>query len=419
VDSLNIRWGNFFQSYIKKQYKDMVSEIHFDLGVAKSDNFNRIYFDMVDLLYKFGKNDNSRNGDACEVLNFKTEVSNPYERCVAGRSRDINIFFLLAEALWIFAGRKDVAFLQIFNSQMKEYSDDGVNFHAPYGYRIRNAGISSFVQNEAKMGFDQMQRALQMAENNPNDRRIVLQIWNYELDLGTTSKDIPCNDLWMWKVRDGKLHTTIANRSNDINWGLPTNIFQFSFMGELCANILGLQLGSQVHNSQSLHMYTEGKMGELTNKILTTEDKHKTIEYGTNMQSREFDFNYSSTDATERLKQIDLVINAMINGLTALFTDSEKYESERDEILTMIWSSSEYLSDVYRILEVYVRYKLNKNKRKALDEIQEIQAESFFEHAHEHEHEENPADYVVWDYLMLAEAFFGKRTGATNTYQYV
>lgn len=381
-------------------------KIDFELGVAVSENFNEIYFDMVDGLFNAGSENASRNGNVYEVLDFKTKVSNPVQRCVAGRGRDINVFFLLAEALWIFSGKKDVAFLEIFNAQMKEYSDDGKYFHAPYGYRIRNAGVTSFVQSEAKVGFDQMQRALQMVENNPDDRRIVIQIWNHELDLGTTSKDIPCNDLWLWKVRDGKLHTTIANRSNDINWGLPTNIFQFSFMGELCAHILGLELGTQTHNSQSLHMYTEGKMGVLTNKILTSDNK-EVISYGSHMISRPFDFNYHTTDAAGRLKQMDLVLNAMINGLNTLFVDvsrygdDSRYLNERGGLLEMIYSSSEYLVDVYRILEIYVRYKLNKDKQQALNALNDVVV---------------PSEYSNWDYLMLAKAFFAKRTGETNIY---
>lgn len=380
----------------------MNSEIQIHLGVAKAENFNEVYFDMVDLLSKSDSVD-SRNGKVHEILNFKTELINPIERCVAGRSRDMNVFFLLAEALWIFAGRKDVQFLQIFNSQMKEYSDDGVNFHAPYGYRLRNAGITSFVRNEAKLGFDQIQRALQMAYNDPNDRRIVLQIWNYELDLGTTSKDIPCNDFWMWKIRNGKLHTTIGNRSNDINWGLPTNVFQFSFVGEICANILDLKLGNQVHNSQSLHMYTEGKMGELTNKILSN-DKRPEVFYGIDMLSREFDFNYASTDVTERLKQIDMVVNVMLTRLTKLFNSEKDYFDERDSVINLIGMSSEYLRDVFLILEIYVNYKVNKNKESALRALQNLRTSSSVEYR--------------WDYLMLAEAFFTKRLNMQQSIGY-
>ena len=80
-------------------------------------------------------------------------------------------------------------------------------------------------------------------------------------------KDIPCNDIVMLKIREGKLITTIGNRSNDLHLGLPTNIFQFSFLTELIAGALGVELGTQTHNSQSLHVYSWNKSAEVMDKI--------------------------------------------------------------------------------------------------------------------------------------------------------
>ena len=142
--------------------------------------------------------------------------------------------------MWIALGRKDVAFLTLFNKKMSDFSDDEKTFHAPYGYRLRHFGIrteDSFVDDNlnASKGYDQVIDAIKIFTENPNSRQVVMSIWNPNFDLGYKTKDIPCNDMIMLKIRNGKLITTIQNRSNDLHWGLPTNIFQFSFLTELMA----------------------------------------------------------------------------------------------------------------------------------------------------------------------------------------
>ena len=97
--------------------------------------------------------------------------------------------------MWIWAGHKDVAFLDIFNEGMKNYSDDGVNFHAPYGYRLRNWSKPSdkifrpekiYAENE----FDQIKDCIQILSENSLDRRAVASIWNPLLDLKVKSNGL-------------------------------------------------------------------------------------------------------------------------------------------------------------------------------------------------------------------------------------
>ncbi len=117
--------------------------IYKEANTAVLNHFNDGYFNLHQFLLTEGDMVGSRNGSTRELLNFKTVIKNPVKRCVGGYNRNINIFFLLAEAIWIWAGRRDVAFLDTFNSQLKNYSDDGINYHAPYGWRMRNFGIAA------------------------------------------------------------------------------------------------------------------------------------------------------------------------------------------------------------------------------------------------------------------------------------
>jgi thymidylate synthase len=246
---------------------------------------------------------------------------------VGGFGRDINIFFLLVEALWIYAGRKDLKLLEFFNSRMRDFSDDGTIFHAPYGWRLRHHGVNSEEVGSNHNGYDQVEQAVQILSKDPESRQVVMSIWNPLMDLGYKSKDIPCNDLVMLKIRDGKLITTIQNRSNDLHWGLPTNIFQFSFLTEMMALCLDVELGTQTHNSQSLHIYDWNEiaknMEEQHKQFRETRDANKYVTNmyaAANLQATEHrvDFAFDHDVIGNRFRELDIVIRKMLVMMEAV-----------------------------------------------------------------------------------------------------
>ena len=153
-----------------------------NLAVGKTDTFSEVYPVLNKYLLEKREWELCRDGKVKEILDFKTIVTNPYRRLVGGYGRNINPFFLLAEAMWIFCGRKDVRFLSLFNKNMEQFSDDGKVFHAPYGFRLRHWGVRSedkFCEENlhAAQGYDQVADAIKLFENNPNTRQVVLSIW--------------------------------------------------------------------------------------------------------------------------------------------------------------------------------------------------------------------------------------------------
>src|SRR5690606_2276269 len=146
--------------------------------VVKARNVNRALPDGLRVIQQCGIPKDSRGGDVIEAVEPVTTVyHNPMERVLFSAARDANPFFHLFEALWILGGADRVDFLALFNPRMREYSDDGVVFNAPYGYRIKG----------------QLERAIQLLRTSPETRRAALQIWDWHQDLGADSKDIPCN----------------------------------------------------------------------------------------------------------------------------------------------------------------------------------------------------------------------------------
>lgn len=369
-----------------------------NLAVVKTDTFSEVYPVLNEYLLEKREWELCRDGKVKEILDFKTIVTNPYRRLVGGYGRNINPFFLLAEAMWIFCGRKDVRFLSLFNKNMEQFSDDGKVFHAPYGFRLRHWGVRSedkFCEENlhAAQGYDQVADAIKLFDNNPNTRQVVLSIWNPDLDLGTKTKDIPCNDIIMLKIRDGKLITTIQNRSNDLHWGLPTNLFQFSFLTELIAACLNIELGTQTHNSQSLHVYDWNNIANVMQENFSQEEK------GFNLydvaKERRIDFNFSHQVAGNRLREIDYYINVLLDNIERV---SRGADENKDEISSLA-NFSQYLHRVYVYLIIYLKYKaaitVSKDSKvyeaeKAIDAIQLVDGE----------------DWCDWDVSILARNWF-------------
>lgn len=367
---------------------------------AVCENFDTLYPLLHTKLYSDGNLQETREGASStnksrEVLDFKTEILKPTQRCIGGHDRNMNIFFLLAEALWIFAGRRDVAFMDTFNSKLKDYSDDGSVYNAPYGWRIRRHGINSNLSN-VREGKDQLLEALNMLEQDNNTRRVVVQIWNAEFDLNKETKDIPCNDLLMFKLREGKLNLTIANRSNDLNWGLTTNVFQFSFLLEIMSQILGVEVGKQVHNSQSLHIYLTEQTINLNLKFLSSQSLGYLYKKCRNIP---FKFNFTSNTAEERLNKVDFFIDSMITMLTKKMNGSSLDLEEVQFINDELRSFSQNLYFIYKMLEVYVDYKFAFKDTENKELVRKFAVERLLEIAH-------AANYLNSDFMALGVNFF-------------
>lgn len=384
-----------------------------ELGVVRTENFSEMYPLINWYILNERDFESSRDGRVKEILDFKTQLLNPYRRCVGGYKRDINIFFLLAEAMWIAVGRKDVNFLTMFNKKMSDFSDDGKVFHAPYGYRLRHWGIrteDSFVDDSlsASKGYDQVIDAIRLFSENQNTRQVVMSIWNPNFDLGYKTKDIPCNDIIMMKIREGKLITTIANRSNDLHWGLPTNIFQFSFLTELIAGALGIELGTQTHNSQSLHVYEWNNTAKIMNDLYVDEKENKRDVVGDmykkyKAEEKKIDFNFKHEIPVNRFREIEYHLYIIINNLIKIGNEENEVEDEINQLSNF----SSYLYNSYQLLKIYLNYKKKIAKLKndtekdvvrylSISEIEVLEANM-------------KKSVKNWDISMLAKNFFASR----------
>lgn len=206
---------------------------------------------IAEMLWKMkisGVEENTRNGPALVYPEpVMTIYQKPQERVLFWGERDANPVFHLMESIYILAGRRDVKFPAMFNSRIGQYSDDGLDFNAAYGWRIRN-----------HFGFDQLENVITALRDNPTTRRAVMQIW-CPLDLlNTTTKDMACNTQIMFEIKEGELNMTVINRSNDGWYGAyGANVVHFSFLMEFVAHAVGVPMGLYRQFSHNFHFYTE------------------------------------------------------------------------------------------------------------------------------------------------------------------
>lgn len=191
----------------------------------------------------------SRNGPVLQLpLPLTTVYMRPTERVVQHPERDANPFFHFMESLWMLDGRRDVAWVQQFNSKIGSYSDDGEKFNGAYGHRWRH-----------HFGGDQIKKVVDALRQNPDCRRQVVSMWDGHHDLGLQSKDLPCNtQIFFQRDADGRLAMMVTNRSNDLVWGAyGANAVHFSFLQEFVAASLGWEVGFYHQVSMNTHLYVE------------------------------------------------------------------------------------------------------------------------------------------------------------------
>ena len=225
------------------------------MQVIRARNVNDALVKGVALMRQASLKQESRAGATLEAHEpVCTVYERPLERVLFDQVRDANPYFHLMEALWMLAGRRDVAWLSRFNKRMETYSDDGIVFNAAYGYRWRN----QFQLKAEPATTDQLTAIVKLLRADPDSRRAVLQIWDAQADLGVSSKDLACNTQAMFKVRDGRLNMIITNRSNDLVWGCyGANAVQFATLLEYMAARIGVAPGVYRQMSDSYHAYED------------------------------------------------------------------------------------------------------------------------------------------------------------------
>ena len=207
-----------------------------------------------------------------EPVMFK--ITNPTARWINIDERKWNVFLPYAESLWLASGRNDLKFIEFYLSKLKEFSDDEEYMRGGYGPRMRffngNSTDYQISSNPCDTIFenivtDQFIYIEECFKKDLYNRQSVLTLsdpskdhFNSDQSLKIT-KDLPCTRLLQFMCTpDKKLNLTVYMRSNDLIWGASgVNIFNYTFLQEYFAAILGLEIGDYYHIANNLHYYRD------------------------------------------------------------------------------------------------------------------------------------------------------------------
>lgn len=203
---------------------------------VRATYFSTAWVQLLRSLYIHGKRVSPRQQQVRELVGVHLHLEDARENILVHPVRNLNFRFMVAEWLWMWFGRDDVATISQYNKQLAQFSDNGINFNGAYGVPIKAqwAGLVDLLKRDR------------------DTRQAVLQI--YRVPHGPT-KDVPCTINLQFLVRHDELHIVANMRSSDIWLGLPYDVFNFTMLGQCMAAEIGARVGSLDMHLGSSHLY--------------------------------------------------------------------------------------------------------------------------------------------------------------------
>ena len=232
------------------------------MHTISAKNLNDAFLKLSKLMLAEGKPVTSRGMATFELHPVFLEIRNPTQRFLSIVGRRNNPMQTIYETLWVLSGRNDIEALSYYLPRAKDYSDNGKVWRGGYGPRLFdwNPDLRFGEKGlETSNGTNQVQGIVEAFKKDRATRQAVIQIWDPDQDgVENESKDRPCTNYLHFMARDGKLDLMVVMRSNDLLWGFSSiNVFEWTFLQEIIANLFDLKVGSYYHVIDSLHIYTE------------------------------------------------------------------------------------------------------------------------------------------------------------------
>ena len=152
------------------------------------------------------------------------------------------------EILWIWQ-RKSNNIHDLKPRIWDEWADEDGSIGKAYGYQM--AKKYKFAQGE----MDQVDNVLWQLKNQPQSRRIMTNIYNFE-DLSEMNLE-PCAYSMTFNVTGNKLNAILNQRSQDILAANNWNVVQYSILLMMFAQVSGLIPGQLVHVISDAHIYNK------------------------------------------------------------------------------------------------------------------------------------------------------------------
>ncbi|MEM3062010.1 MAG: thymidylate synthase [Nitrososphaerota archaeon] len=249
-------------SNIYKQTKNNKLVINY----VKPNNINITdqYLLLIKDILTNGEEIKTRNGIVKSIFGYqmKFNLKNEYPLPTIRKSYPKIIF---EELMWIIRGQTDVKILQekgihIWDKNSSKEILEKFNFPYEegdigpgYGFQMRHYGAKYFgcKKDYFRIGKDQLEDCINNIKNNPQSRRIIIDLWNC-LDIDKMVLP-PCHIIYHFEVINGKLNCHLFQRSWDVLLGWNTTTA--ALFTYLLANFCDLEPGILIHSISDAHIY--------------------------------------------------------------------------------------------------------------------------------------------------------------------
>ncbi len=171
---------------------------------------------------------------------------------------------IIRELLWFLSGDTNIAYLKEHGVRIwDEWADENGDLGPVYGQMWR-----AYPGVNGSAPVDQIAELMHKLDNNPTDRRMIVNGWHPALlpvD-GVAPKDQvalgrqalpPCHMTWQCYVNldDQSLSLKLVQRSADVFLGVPFNIAQYGILLHMLAHVTNLKPGRLIWTGGDVHVY--------------------------------------------------------------------------------------------------------------------------------------------------------------------
>ena len=243
-------------------------------------NFQQAYYGMINEILNNGKESTVRGFDMLELIPGYFEIENPRDRLLNIDCRSKITKYIFGELMWYLSGNDRVDFIGKYSKMWPQLTDDGIHNNSAYGKYIFNKmpnkgfGVIYDGSNDPNYNSNiefksQWEYVKELLRDDPSTRQAVIHIKPIQM---YKTKDTVCTYFLQFFIRNNKLDMIACMRSNDIMFGTTYDIFMFTFLQELMAAELGIEVGTYKHFASNIHIYRKD-MDKITEILKENPDK--------------------------------------------------------------------------------------------------------------------------------------------------
>ena len=216
------------------------------------------YLDLVKHVLKNGEYKGDRTGTGTKSVfgyQMRFDLNDGFPLVT---TKKLHLKSIIHELLWFINGETNIKYLKDNGVKIWDaWADESGNLGPVYGSQWRN-------WNNEKI--DQISQLIDLINNNPESRRMLVSAWNPSV-LPDTKKSFgenvmngkaalpPCHAFFQFYVSNNKLSCQLYQRSADIFLGVPFNIASYALFTHMIAHVCELDVGDFVHTFGDAHIY--------------------------------------------------------------------------------------------------------------------------------------------------------------------